>query len=640
MPRHLIAIVSVILLTTVAQAGTSNSLLDVTPDGARLVVANTDGGTVTVVDAKARKKTCEVPVGDHPEGVSWVGNGPLVVVTVWGADTLVFVDADEGKVVATLPVADEPYGVVVTRDGTRAYVTHDYPGTVAEVDVTARKVLRTFAVGECVRGIALSPDEKALFVTEFYTAKLLKVDRATGKVVDSWAGQSTENLARNVILHPSWPTAYLAHIRSRVTGFDARGSIFSQLSVCDLGPPMGDHPRRRAHSADTFNGVQVVSNAWESALSPDGSRLYSLYAGTDDLNVFRTINDSYRDADPQPGIPRVGKHPKAIRVSPDGSEVYVYNTLDFEIGIYDPTIRRKLGQVKVCDPPHTPEWVRGKELFVSARPPMGSIKWISCSSCHPDGLTDGRVWQNPEGNRRTPHLFGLAHTHPLHWSADRDEVQDFEYTIRGKLMRGRGLFSGPLKPRTDFLPAAELEMPLSGKSPDLDALAIYTNSFEPRQSPHAAGPGKLTPEAERGRKLFFAESTGCAKCHTGPYYTDSSLKRPFNVHDVGTGDDPREKMGPKYDTPTLLGVYRNGPYLHDGRAKTLRDVLTTANPGDKHGKTSQLSPTEVDELLSFLKSLPYEPLPDETPNTVPYRLKTKPDAGAAPKTVGAAPSGR
>ena len=36
--------------------------------------------------------------------------------------------------------------------------------------------------------------------------------------------------------------------------------------------------------------------------------------------------------------------------------------------------------------------------------------------------------------RRTA-LFGVAHTHPLHWSADRDEVQDFEYTIRGRLMQ-------------------------------------------------------------------------------------------------------------------------------------------------------------------------------------------------------------
>lgn len=626
MPRLVSAVTAALILALPAEAGSSNSLLDLTPDGRRLAVANADQGTVSVVDVAGRKKLAELPVGDHPEGVSWVGNGPLVLVTVWGDDKLVWVDADAGKVVATLPVADEPYGVVVTKDGTRAYVTHDYPGTVAEVDVAARKVLRTFKAGACVRGLALSPDEKTLYATEFYTAKLVSIDRASGKVLDSWTGQETENLCRNVVLHPQWPTAYLAHIRSRVTGFDARGSIFSSLSVCDLGPTKAGDPRRRLHSADTFNGVLVVSNAWESAVTPDGKRLYTIYAGTDDLNMFDPVDDRYQDAEPTGGIRRVGKHPKAIRVSPDGREVYVLNTLDWEVGVYDRDIRQKLGAVRVTEPPHTPEWVRGKELFVSAKQPMGAIKWISCSSCHPDGLSDARVWQNPEGNRRTVNLFGLAHTHPLHWSADRDEVQDFEYTVRGKLMRGRGLFDGTLKPRPDFRTLAELDMDLSGKSKDLDALAIYTNGFEARISPHAAGPGKLTPEAERGRALFRSAAVGCATCHSGPYYTDSTLTKPYKLHDVGTGDDPREKMERRYDTPTLVGVYRAGPYLHDGRAKTLRDVLTTCNVGDKHGKTSHLKPAEVDALEAFLKSLPYEAPPAETKNTVPYRLK-KPIGG-------------
>ena len=77
-------------------------------------------------------------------------------------------------------------------------------------------------------------------------------------------------------------------------------------------------------------------------------------------------------------------------------------------------------------------------------------------------------------------------------------------------------------------------------------------------------------------------------------------------------------MGTKYDTPTLLGIYRTAPYLHDGSAKTLRDVLTTQNKEDKHGKTSHLKANEIDDMVEFLKSLPYETPPDVTPNTVPF----------------------
>jgi hypothetical protein len=223
--------------------------------------------------------------------------------------------------------------------------------------------------------------------------------------------------------------------------------------------------------------------------------------------------------------------------------------------------------------------------------------------------------------RKTPPLFGLAHTHPLHWSADRDEVQDFEYTIRSRLMQGAGLLRGPLKPKQGFH-ATELEEPLAGRSPDLDALAVYTNSFDFTLSPHIPAPGKLSPSAERGKALFFDAAVGCASCHNGPYYSDSRLQKPFNLHDVGTGgDDPSEKIGPRYDTPTLLGVYRSAPYLHHGKAKTLLDVLTTCNKGDKHGKTSHLKSGQLNDLVAFLQSLPYEIPPAETPNTVKYRLK-------------------
>ena len=101
-------------------------------------------------------------------------------------------------------------------------------------------------------------------------------------------------------------------------------------------------------------------------------------------------------------------------------------------------------------------------ITFTALPPLTTQRWIACSSCHPDGHSDGSVWTNPEGLRKTPPMMGLAHTHPLHWSADRDEVQDFEYTIRGRLMQGTGLLRGPIKPKQGYKPT-ELDEPLSGR---------------------------------------------------------------------------------------------------------------------------------------------------------------------------------
>jgi DNA-binding beta-propeller fold protein YncE len=612
------SLLGLLLLLSPLHAGPHNSLLDVSADGSRLISANADNGTITVVDLKARKALHELEVGDKPEGVTFLGDSKTAAVTVYRSNRVVFVDTTTGKAVHTMKVDAEPYGIVSNKDGSRVYVTHEYPGTVNEIDTKSYQVLRRMPAGKMVRGIAIAPDEKRVYVTEFLTGVLNAVDLASGKVVDTWKGHSTDNLARQVVLHPRRPKAYLSHIRSRVQVNHGNGSIFPQLSICDLVPPKKDEKRRTSVGMDTYNGVYVVTNPWDATLSPDGKLLYTLYAGTDDMNVSKVFDDDYTEIE-RIGQPRqVGKNPRAVRTSPDGNEVYIFNTLDFSVSVNDRMVTEKLATIKVCEPPKSPEWVRGKVLFSTAKYPLTSQRWIACSSCHPDGAADGRVWKNPEGMRRTPPLFGMAHTHPLHYSADRDEVQDFEYTIRGRLMQGAGLLRGPIKHKLGFQ-KAELDEKLSGRSKDLDALAIYSNSFDFVLSPHIVAPGKLSAQAERGKKLFFDKQVGCATCHSGPYYSDSSLTKPYKLHDVGTGGDPDEKMGPRYDTPTLLGLYRAAPYLHHGKAKTLLDVLTTQNQGDRHGKTSHLKQDELADLVAFLESLPYETPPSETPNTVKDR---------------------
>jgi YVTN family beta-propeller protein len=620
------ALILLLLLSPCLLAGHSNSLLDVSPSGSRLIAVNSDNGTVSIVDLKNRSVTHEIKVGDKPEAATWIGSSAIAAVTVYREDKVVFVDADAGKVIHSLSVEDEPYGIVSLKDGSRAYVTQEYPGLITEIDLKEKKVLRKIPAGAMPRGIALSPDEKRLYVTEFYTGILHAIDRETGKVVDTWKGHTTDNLARHVVIHPTRPKAYISHIRSKILVNHGDGSIFPQLSICDLVPPR-ESSRRSSIGMDTFNGVYVTCNPWETALSPDGKTSYTIYAGTDDMNVCRVIDDNYKEIEALGYPRRTGKNPRAIRTSPDGKEIYLYNTLDFSVEVRDESANKTLATIKVCDPPKSPEWVLGKVLFNSAKPPMTSRRWIACSSCHPDGHSDNRVWTNPEGLRRTPPMFGMAHTHPLHWSADRDEVQDFEYTIRGRLMGGFGLLGGRgriperIKPKIGHEPV-ELEEKLSGRSKELDALAVYSNSFTFTLSPHIVEPGKITEQAQRGKKLFLDPTVGCAKCHSGPYYSDSTLKKPFNLYDVGTGNDDRlEKMGPKYDTPTLLGVYRSAPYLHHGKAATLMDVLTTKNKNDKHGKTSHLKKEELEDLVAFLKSLPYELPPDETENAVKDRFK-------------------
>jgi cytochrome c peroxidase len=76
----------------------------------------------------------------------------------------------------------------------------------------------------------------------------------------------------------------------------------------------------------------------------------------------------------------------------------------------------------------------------------------------------------------------------------------------------------------------------------------------------------------------------------------------LKTYDVGTRGR-FDKAADRFDTPSLVEGWRTAPYLHDGSAATMRDVLTTGNPADKHGKTSHLTPQQIDDLAAYLLSL-------------------------------------
>ncbi len=89
---------------------------------------------------------------------------------------------------------------------------------------------------------------------------------------------------------------------------------------------------------------------------------------------------------------------------------------------------------------------------------------------------------------------------------------------------------------------------------------------------------------------------GCAACHPPGLFTDL---RSYDVGTCGRFDKPADR----FDTPALVEAWRTAPYLHDGSAASMTDVLTAHNPHDKHGHTSHLTPQEVQDLAAYVLSL-------------------------------------
>jgi len=154
----------------------------VSADGARMVVANHENDTLSVVDVRsaavseiALRPGAGVAGGEFPMGVTIVGT--MAYVAAQRDREIVEVDLEAKKVARRVAVGGQPVRVVARRDGTKLYVANANTDDVAIVDrahftVDARVpvggpkgTLAASLRGASPNAIALSPDEKALYVT-------------------------------------------------------------------------------------------------------------------------------------------------------------------------------------------------------------------------------------------------------------------------------------------------------------------------------------------------------------------------------------------------------------------------------------------------------------------------------------------
>lgn len=104
----------------------------------------------------------------------------------------------------------------------------------------------------------------------------------------------------------------------------------------------------------------------------------------------------------------------------------------------------------------------------------------------------------------------------------------------------------------------------------------------------------FTASEERGRDMFFSEKADCFHCHVPPLFTD------YRLHNIGIDSVFEGRNQGRYavtnneidlgrmKTPTLRNIEVTGPYMHDGRFKTLEEVIEHYNSGIK--KTASLDP--------------------------------------------------
>ncbi len=192
---------------------------------------------------------------------------------------------------------------------------------------------------------------------------------------------------------------------------------------------------------------------------------------------------------------------------------------------------------------------------------------LACASCHPDGRDAGHVWSFTDvGPRRTQTLVGtLEGTAPFHWAGDLATLDALLDEVLARRMGGLGQGPERVNALSTWLATTDVLRP---------SRAFVTE----------------VGDAERGRLLFESAETACATCHNGPALTDS------RTVPVGTGV--------ALQVPSLVGLGMRAPYMHDGCASTLHERFEPAcGGGDSHGKTSHLSPADMDDLVAYMMTL-------------------------------------
>lgn len=131
---------------------------------------------------------------------------------------------------------------------------------------------------------------------------------------------------------------------------------------------------------------------------------------------------------------------------------------------------------------------------------------------------------------------------------------------------------------------------------------------------------ELSVEEERGRELFVGNKAKCFDCHSMEDFTDDRFKNIglFNgkeLADAGRYEiTKKESDKGKFKTPGLRNIWVTGPYMHDGRFKTLEQVVSyyntpfmfvddPVNIDSALLKPLMLTQQEKKDLVAFLKTL-------------------------------------
>jgi mono/diheme cytochrome c family protein len=191
-----------------------------------------------------------------------------------------------------------------------------------------------------------------------------------------------------------------------------------------------------------------------------------------------------------------------------------------------------------------------------------------------------------------PPAYGLDDIDKITVTGDGDDLMYWNRYVAVTQMGGHGSFS---EPRTGVSVTNGTDDLVSAKLPALQEYQLSIAAPPPPKGSFDRG------AAGRGRALFVTKAQ-CATCHSGPRFTDANERLHPPEDSVAEPEVPSyasRSATKMYRTSPLRGIWQHPPYLHDGSAATLLDVVNKYDAKRSLGLTD----AEKADLVEYLKSL-------------------------------------
>lgn len=311
----------------------------------------------------------------------------------------------------------------------------------------------------------------------------------------------------------------------------------------------------------------------------------------------------------------------------------------------------------------------GRLLFFD--PVLSGTNDVSCATCHhPDlGFSDGRGLSMGKGGsglgaeraggdvtkRGAPTIWNATFNHKQFWDGRADTLED---QAKGPITNEHEMAENAEKLITELKAIPEYAQKFdaafkgsNGSAVTFDnvarAIATFERTLTANNSPFdkfvAGDQAALTLSQKRGFNLFRSGKTRCFECHGVPTFANRDFKivgvpelegqeKDFGRFDVTKGEGNKFA----FKVPTLRNVALNAPYMHNGKFKTLEEVIdfyaAGGGPGvgnavlhlDDKMRSYTITKEEKADLVAFLQSLTDESNLPAFPEKVPSGLPVVP----------------